>query len=262
MHNQYVIALDQGTTSSRAMLVDAQGRAVVLRCSGPFPQTLPASRLGGARPAGHPVFPAGSPYRAAGFEQPHAGRHRQHRHHEPARDHGRVEPRDGRAGLQRHRVAVPPHRAHHREAVPPTRTSCAPSARTHGARARRVLLGEQDASGSWTTCPAHAEQAETGKARLRHGGQLARLDPHVRAGPRHRRDERRAAPCSTTSTSMALGSRGCCDLFGIPASMHARGAALRQAYFGRHRRSRRRAGYAHLRRGGRPAGGAVRPVLL
>ena len=38
--------------------------------------------------------------------------------------------------------------------------------------------------------PGAREQAETGRARLRHGGQLARLDPHVRAGPRHRRDER------------------------------------------------------------------------
>ena len=40
MHNQYVIALDQGTTSSRAMLIDAQGRAVS-SVQRPFPQIYP-----------------------------------------------------------------------------------------------------------------------------------------------------------------------------------------------------------------------------
>ena len=40
MHKQYVIALDQGTTSSRAMLIDAQGRAVS-SVQRPFPQIYP-----------------------------------------------------------------------------------------------------------------------------------------------------------------------------------------------------------------------------
>ena len=56
--SRYVIALDQGTTSSRAMLVDRQARGL-LRAE-PLPAALPASGLGGARPARHPVLPAGA----------------------------------------------------------------------------------------------------------------------------------------------------------------------------------------------------------
>lgn len=40
MRKAYVIALDQGTTSSRAMLVDADGR-VVDAVQNPFPQRYP-----------------------------------------------------------------------------------------------------------------------------------------------------------------------------------------------------------------------------
>lgn len=40
MTARYVIALDQGTTSSRAVLVDAQGRAVDA-VQNPFPQIYP-----------------------------------------------------------------------------------------------------------------------------------------------------------------------------------------------------------------------------
>ena len=40
MHTKYVIALDQGTTSSRAMLIDARGRAVA-SVQRPFPQIYP-----------------------------------------------------------------------------------------------------------------------------------------------------------------------------------------------------------------------------
>ena len=40
MTARYVIALDQGTTSSRAVLVDARGRAVGA-VQNPFPQIYP-----------------------------------------------------------------------------------------------------------------------------------------------------------------------------------------------------------------------------
>ena len=222
MHNQYVIALDQGTTSSRAMLIDAQGRAVS-SVQRPFPQIYPHPGWVEHNPQDILSSQLGALAEASGFEQPHAGRHRQHRHHEPTRDHGRVGPRDGRAGLQRHRVAVPPHRAHHRRARRrPGRRARHP--REDGARARRVLLGEQDQVDPRQRAGGTGAGGE-GRARLRHRGQLARLDPHVRAGPRHRRARTRAAPCSTTSTT-GRWDPWLLDLFGIPASLHARGAPV------------------------------------
>ena len=56
MHNQYVIALDQGTTSSRAMLIDAQGRAVS-SVQRPFPQIYPHPGWVEHNAAGDPGIP-------------------------------------------------------------------------------------------------------------------------------------------------------------------------------------------------------------
>ena len=44
---EYVIALDQGTTSSRAVLIDRLGRIKGMPQS-PFPPVVSAARLGGA----------------------------------------------------------------------------------------------------------------------------------------------------------------------------------------------------------------------
>ena len=50
--NKYILALDQGTTSSRAIIFD-HGGAIVAQSNQEFEQIYPAARLGGARPGGH-----------------------------------------------------------------------------------------------------------------------------------------------------------------------------------------------------------------
>ncbi|MFR6026112.1 MAG: hypothetical protein ACLUMK_06095 [Christensenellales bacterium] len=53
MHT-YVIALDQGTTSSRAVLFDENARIVAMKAMNL--SRFIAARLGGARPGGDPQY--------------------------------------------------------------------------------------------------------------------------------------------------------------------------------------------------------------
>ena len=104
----YILALDQGTTSSRAIVFDHDATIVAVG-QREFQQIFPrpgwvehdpgeiwATQIavadGGARTGAPP--PAG---------------HRRHRHHQPARDDGRVGSRNGSARLQRDRLAGSPH---------------------------------------------------------------------------------------------------------------------------------------------------------
>ena len=68
----FILALDQGTTSSRAILFDRGGTSSPRWRSRPFPQHLPAARLGRARPAGALGEPAQRG--RAGAPQARAGR--------------------------------------------------------------------------------------------------------------------------------------------------------------------------------------------
>ena len=74
------------------------------------PPDLPAARLGGARPPGDLGHAARHGAGGAGAVRLKA-RHRRHRHHQPARDHGAVEPRAPASRPQRHRLAGPARRA-------------------------------------------------------------------------------------------------------------------------------------------------------
>ena len=92
----YILALDQGTTSSRAIVFDHDGaiaasRRRSSRRSFPKPgwvehdpQEIWASQIGVA-------------VEALGRAGLRAARHRRHRHHQPARDDDRLGPRDRRA---------------------------------------------------------------------------------------------------------------------------------------------------------------------
>ena len=156
------------------------------------PADIPPAGLGGARAERHPVLAAGRAGRAHGDPRPRSRRHRRHRHHEPARDNGGVEPRDGKARGQRHRVAVPPHRAAHRG----YHARCGRGAHDRGQDgpcARRLLLGQQDQVDPRQR--ARRPRRRAGRApRVRHGGQLARVDAHERRGARHRPHERQPHP--------------------------------------------------------------------
>ncbi len=82
-----------------------------------IPADLPATGLGGARPARLVGHAAGHRARGAGQGGPWGRWCARHRHHQPARDHAGLGPPHRRARLQRHRLAGPPHRGGLREAA-------------------------------------------------------------------------------------------------------------------------------------------------
>ena len=106
----YLLALDQGTSSSRSIVFDRDGRIVAIaqrELTQIYPQPgwvehdpmeIWSSQLATAR-----EVLAKAKLKASDI---HA-----RRHHQPARDHGAVEPQDRPAGAPRHRLAGPPRRA-------------------------------------------------------------------------------------------------------------------------------------------------------
>ena len=104
----YILALDQGTTSSRAIVFDHDA-AIVAVAQREFPQIFPQPGLGRARSRRDLGDADRRRDGGARARAPAAARHRRHRHHQPARDDGRLGPRDRSSRLQRDRLAGPPH---------------------------------------------------------------------------------------------------------------------------------------------------------
>ncbi len=84
----HILAIDQGTTSSRAIVFDRRLADRRRRAAG-IPPAFPEARLGRARPGGHLALGASPPAARRSARRAPAGRHRRHRHHQPARDRGR-----------------------------------------------------------------------------------------------------------------------------------------------------------------------------
>lgn len=174
----YVIALDQGTTSSRAIVFNRSGEIVSL-AQYDYPQIYPRPGWVEPRPGGHPRH---TDTRALGrfCQERRRGRgHRRHRRHQPARDHPRLGPHNGQTRLQRHRLAVPPDRGLLRPAGRRGRR------RIHkgqdGPAHRRLLFRHQDTLDTRKRA-GRARASRARRAHLRHRGLLARLEPHRRAG--------------------------------------------------------------------------------
>jgi glycerol kinase len=134
---KYVLALDQGTTGSTALVVDAEG-AVCARGYAELTQHYP--QPGWVEHDPDEIWSTmGQAARAALAGAGITGREVAcRRHHQPARDRDRVGPRERRARPPRDRVAVPAHRRALRRAEGPRRRAA--RARAHRPRARRVLL--------------------------------------------------------------------------------------------------------------------------
>ena len=130
---QYILALDQGTTSSRCHPVRPDTRTSCGVAQKEFTQHLPQAGLGGARPHGDLVQPV---RRADGGHGPDA-----------ASTPGTLpaigitnqrettivwDKETGQPGLQRHRLAVPPHRGHVRDSSGGRRAGRTISGRTTG----------------------------------------------------------------------------------------------------------------------------------
>ena len=167
----HLLALDQGTTSSRASSSTADG-GIVAVAQREFAQIYPAARLGRARPEAIWRTPARSAREAIAKAGVAAPRHRRDRHHQPARDHAAVGPRDRRAGRTT--------RSSGRTAAPADlRRACAPRARrpdprAHRPRARPLFLRHQAALDARKRRRG-ARGRGARRARLRHGRQLAAL---------------------------------------------------------------------------------------
>ena len=127
---RFVMALDQGTTSSRAILFDARG-AVVAVDQHEFTQHFP--KPGWVEHDAEEIWE--TQLRAARgvllAARATGRRRRRDRHHEPARDDGGVGPQDRAADPPRDRLAVAADGAD-------SARSCAPRARGRGARAHRA----------------------------------------------------------------------------------------------------------------------------
>ena len=83
---KYILSLDQGTTSSRAILFDNEQNIVCVQ-QREFEQIYPQSGLGGAQPHGDLLQPVRRDERGDRPERRGPRGHCGHRHHQPARDH-------------------------------------------------------------------------------------------------------------------------------------------------------------------------------
>ena len=166
-----ILALDQGTTSSRAILFDQDGDISAV-AQKEFAQIFPQAGMGRARSEGDldVADRRGRPRRWAAADVAPAG-HRRDRHHQPARDDRRLGPRDRRADLQRHRLAGPPHRRDLRPAASATgaeqlvrgKTGLVLDAYFSGTSSRWIL----------DNVPGRARARRGGRARVRHRRHLA-----------------------------------------------------------------------------------------
>ncbi len=226
---KYILALDQGTTSSRAIVFGHDGRAVAT-AQQEFPQILPAPGPRRARSRGDLVLAARRRPRGAGRGHAHGRRHRRHRRHQPARDDDPLGPRHRPAGGQRHRLAEPRQRADLRPAEG-RRAGSRRFARKTGPGRRRLFLRHEDqapARHASTGLRARAERGEilfgtvdtlliwrlTGGTRAR--DRLQQRQPHAALQHPHARLGRRAAARSSTSRAR------CCPRCGRRAKSTAR----------------------------------------
>ena len=154
------------------------------------PPDLPAARLGGARRRGDLGHAARHRARGAGARRPAGGRHRRHRHHQPARDHGAVEPPQRPAHPPRHRLAGPPHRAAVRAAAR-ARGHGRPGAAQHRAGDRPLLQRHQDPLAAGPR-ERRAHRRRAWRPGLRHHRQLAAVEADRRPRACHRREQRGA----------------------------------------------------------------------
>ena len=183
---KYILALDQGTTSSRALIVDRDGNIGAV-AQKEFRQIFPQERLGRARSKRDMVEPGRGRGRSHGQNEHRRAADRRHRDHQSAGNHHRLGPPDRRAGLQCDRLAGPPHLGILRRAQGGgTGRKDPPQDR---ARPRCLLLGHQDSldSGPRARRPAAGPGRRAG---VRHRRFLAPLEADRRSCPRDRHLQR------------------------------------------------------------------------
>ena len=185
--SQHVIALDQGTTSSRAIIFDVNGKVVSLS-QHPFAQIYPQPGWVEHDPMTILYTQLESLSEAIPHERPFRRGHRRHRHHQPARDDDRLGKGNRQPHVQRHRLAVPPHGAYVRRAA---RRRLGPSTSAK----RPAFCSDAYFSGTKLQLdsrqrPRRARARRARRAAVRHGGHMAHLEADRRARPRDRLHQR------------------------------------------------------------------------
>ena len=253
---RYILALDQGTTSSRAILFDRDG-AIAAVAQKEFRQIFPQPGLGRARPE-----------RDLGDADRRRGRGARPRAASTATDvaaigitnqrettvvwdretgspvHNAIVWQDRRTAEFCDRLKADGHEPLIRERT--------------GLRDRRLLLRHQ---GRWLldNVPGARDARRSGRARLRHDRLLAGLEADRRRGARHRRRRNASRTMLFNIHTLRVGRRAAAAA--RRAAQHAaRGAVVERGLrrVTADARARRRADRRHRRR---PAGGAVRPDL-
>ena len=215
--NQYVIAIDQGTTSTRAIVFDHSGNIVSsgqMEHEQIFPQAGwvehdPAGDLG-QHPRGHRLGPVQG--------EPDPARHRRRRHHQPARNSRRMG-QDHRPGrLQRHRLAGHPHPAHRRRAGQGRRTG---PLQAEGRACRWPPTSPAPrSSGSWTTskAPGQRPRPATWSSATPTAG-CCGTSPAACDGGVHVTDVTNASRTMFMDLETLHWDQEILDAFGVPASM-------------------------------------------
>ena len=184
-----------------------------------FTQHFPAARLGRARPEEIFRVSVEAVREAVAGSRRAAGRAR---HHQPAGNSGALGPRATLAPVARAIVwqdrRTTARCRELREAGPG-----ADAPRAHRPRRRSLLLRHQ-AGVAAPRCRA-STPGRAGRARRRHGRQLAGREADRRPGPRHRSHQRLPHP-AVRPARPRLGSPSCCALFGVPARAAARDRAV------------------------------------
>ena len=231
----FVLALDQGTTSSRALVFDHAG-VVRAAAQQEFRQIFP--QPGWVEHDAGEIWATQSGVMHEALARAGSGaRHRRDRHHEPARDDGAVGARHRPAGRQRDRLAGPAHGAAcaTRCAPPGTRRDRAPRPDSCSTRTSPA----PSSSGCSTTCRGARARAAR-RTRLRHDRLLARLESHA-AARSHVTDPSNASRTLLFDIHAGDWDDELLALFDVPRSR----AAARRAVVGRLRagdgRRRRRA---------------------
>ena len=210
----FVGAIDQGTTSTRFMIFDHDGNEVG-RHQLEHEQILPQAGWVEHDPVEiWERTDVGDRRRALEQGQPAGLRPRRARHHQPARDHRRVEQEHRPAVLQRDRLAGHPHRPHRQRARarrprrrhPAARPACrrprtSPAARSSGSSRTSTACARPPRRATPSSAPPTPGCCGTSPAAQRRRARHRRhqRQPHDADGPRDARLGRRAARASSAS---------------------------------------------------------------
>ena len=257
MAEPLLLAIDQGTSSTRAIAFDRSAARRSPQEQQAFEQIYPASGLGGARPRGHLGDHALHHPRGAPEAARPGPRRRRHRPHQPARDHAPLGPAHRRAGLQRHRLAGPAHR----RSLPRAGTG-RPRERIAEKTGLRLDPYFSATKLAWILdrVPGARAAREARRACLRHGRQLSDLAADRR--PRARRPTpRNASRTALFDIRTRRWDAELCELFDVPLSClpEVRDSAGTSASPAR---TCSVSSCPIARRRGRSAGGARRPGVL